>query len=35
MNENGKMVLVETVPEMWGKKNHGESEFKYDVLDIL
>jgi hypothetical protein len=34
---NGKLRPVETIPGMGRgvKKNGGESEFKYDIFDIL
>jgi hypothetical protein len=41
MYVNGKMRPVETVPRVRGeeegglKENDGESEFKYDIFDIL
>jgi hypothetical protein len=36
MYVNGKMIAVETVPEMGGgriKENGGRGEFKYDIFD--
>jgi hypothetical protein len=39
MYVNGKMIPVETIPEMGEggrvKENDGRGEFKYDILDIL
>jgi hypothetical protein len=35
---NAKMIPVETVPGFGGgrmKENHGGSEFKYDIFDML
>jgi hypothetical protein len=40
MNENGKMISVETVPGRGGgnremKENSRGDQFKYDIFDIL
>jgi hypothetical protein len=36
MYGNGKMTSVETMPGMGGvRKNGGEGEFKYDILQEL
>jgi hypothetical protein len=33
---NGKMISVEAIPGMGGmRENGGESEFKYEIFDIL
>jgi hypothetical protein len=37
MYVNAKMILVETIPEMWGggKVSGERGEFKYDIFDTL
>jgi hypothetical protein len=38
MYVSGKIITIETVPEMGGGRDKGEwwkGEFKYDIFDIL
>jgi hypothetical protein len=38
LDVNAKMILVETVPGVWGEEMKGSSgrgEFKYDIFDTL